>query len=271
MKLLCLALSMAGGISAWAATVYSSLPSPLPPNTPSESYEANALSEFGDLVQLASGPAVLQSATIAMSDWAYLSNWTGSVNGTTITSAGFYEPLTLNLYSAGAGNSVGSLFASYTVDAFIPWRPEPSAACVNAPNNVNNAWLGPDGNCYNGALSTVTFLLGGVSVPDQFIYGVAFNTQDSGYSPTGVSGPYNSLNFGVTLSPPTVGSNPLPQSYIAFSSEYGSPAVPFGYADSSSYIGEIDFQADTPEPTSMTLLGIGLLGICLVHLRRALA
>jgi hypothetical protein len=207
-----LVLAVMVGLPAWGETVfYSSLPVPLPPNTVSESYEADAVSEFGGLVQLAGGPAILPFATVAMSDWNYESEWTAYLNGTTITTAGFYLPLTLNLYDLGAGDSVGPLFASYTIpDAFIPWRPEPSAVCVNDPNNYNNAWLGPNGHCYNGSLSTVTFDLGGVSAPGEFIYGVTFNTRDSGYSPTHVLGPYDSLNFGLTASSPSVGSNPLP-------------------------------------------------------------
>src|SRR5262249_11263711 len=42
------------------------------------------------------------------------------------------------------------------------------------------------------------------------IYGVSYNTQTWGYNPIGVGGPYVSLNFGLAQVPPTVGSNPFP-------------------------------------------------------------
>lgn len=255
MKLCHLALAIMVAVPAWAgAIVYSSLPAPLPPNQPSIGYEASGISEFGDLVQLANGPADLLSATVGMSDWAPESDWSGDIGqtlgGSDITVAGFTVPLTLTLYEVNAGDSVGSLIGSYTVDASIPWRPAPGGGCPN------NGWLASDG-CHSGSLSTVTFELPNVSVPDEFIYGLAFNTADYGYSPTGVDGPYESLNFAVTLSAPSAGSNPQGgQGYASAASP------PMSSTGTGGYIGEIEFDA-APEPASTTLAGLGLLGLCL--------
>jgi hypothetical protein len=269
MKLYYLAFALMAGVPAWAdSAVYSSLPAPLPPNTPSEGYEAQSLAEFGDLVQLANGPAVLLSATVAMSDWAYESEFSGSLNGSTITPDGFYVPLTLTLYSVGAGNSVGLPIQAFNLDALIPWRPEPNpTGCPTGPdypNNINNQWQASNGTCYNGALSTVTFDLGSILAPGQFIYGLAFDTTNYGSHPTNVAGPYDSLNFGVTpaASGPSVGSNPVGYNYVA---QHGGGFGPSGY-DSSS-IGQIEFDS-TPEPANMTLAGMALLGLFL-GLRRA--
>jgi hypothetical protein len=165
-----------------SSIIYNNIPNPLPPNVPSEPYEAVQSGEFGGLIQFAGGGSSynLINATVAMSDWALGSDY--APNGTTITASGFYVPLTLNLYNVGSGNSVGSLIVAETIDAFIPWRPEASPGC-------GTAWLASNGNCYNGSLSTVTFDLTGVTVPDEIIYGLAFNTTDYGTSPTGVLGP----------------------------------------------------------------------------------
>jgi hypothetical protein len=47
-------------------------------------------------------------------------------------------------------------------------------------------------------------------VPDQIIYGVAYNTWTWGANPIGISGPYISLNFGLAQVAPSAGSNPFP-------------------------------------------------------------
>jgi hypothetical protein len=253
-----------------STVVYSTLPNPLPPNLPSLGYEATSTSEFGGLIAFAGGESSysLGGATVAMSNWAPASQWTGAMNGTTITSSGYYVPLTLNLYNVGASASVGSLIASDTVDAFIPWRPAASPGC-------GSGYRGSDGACYNGSLSTVTFKLAGVSVPGQIIYGLAFNTTNYGASPTGVAGPYDSLNFGLATTGTTVGSQPLPDtaywntSYPGFYTDGGASGVGTFRQDTewTGLSGAIEF--DTPEPPSLLMLGTGLLGLAVIFGRKA--
>lgn len=254
--------------------VFNNLPSPLPGNISSLGYEATSTGEFGGLIQFAGGSSSydLTSATVAMSDWALESTWASAINGTTITASGFYVPLTLSLYQVGVDNTVSALIASDTVDALIPWRPEASAGC-------GTAWLASDGKCYNGSLSTVTFDLTGVTAPGKIIYGLAFDTTNYGVNPTGVDGPYDSLNFGLSTTSPTAGSEPLPDTAYWETSNAGD------YADGGAsgvgtfrqdtnwnpYSGAVEFSAlaPAPEPTSLLLLGTGMLSLAGICLRRA--
>jgi hypothetical protein len=141
------AVSLLASSDAMADNVYSTLPSPTVPNLPSLGYQANQTAEFGGLVQLVGTSTPLSAVTVALSNWAYESEYEPVG-----TSAGFDEDLTLNLYNVGAGDPVGSLIATETITDLVPWRPEPDPTDC-APGS-NNDYLGSDGNCYSGSLST---------------------------------------------------------------------------------------------------------------------
>lgn len=245
------------------SVIYTTVPNPLPPNVPSLGYEATSTQEFGDVIQFDGTDRNLSTVTVGMSNWAYESSWEPLG-----TSTGFTLPLTLNLYNVGPGNTVGSLISTQTVDGFIPWRPEPDGC---APG-----YTAADSNCYSGSLSTVTFDFTGTSVPDSIIYGLAFNTTDHGYTPTGVPGPYESLNFALSDVSPTVGSNPLPDtsywntSFAGFYDDGGAGGVGTLRQDQSwsPYSGMIEFDATSgaavPEPRYTALAGgLVLLGVVL--------
>ncbi len=245
--------------------LYSTLPGVLPPNLPSLGYQATQTAEFGGLVQPVSG-GQLATATVAMSDWALESSFEPVG-----TSAGFNQLLTLTIYAAGAGNSVGSVLGSVTTDAFIPWRPEASEGC-------GTAYRADDGNCYNGSLSLVTFDFTslGIDLPSEFIYGLAYNTETWGANPIGVDGPYDSLNFGLSTTGPSVGSQPFP------GTAYWNTSTASDYADGGAggvgtfrldsnwapYSGAIEFDGTAPEPSTCALIGLGLLGLGFLRRRR---
>jgi hypothetical protein len=250
-----------------AATIYSSIPSPLPPNVVSLGYQATQTSEFGDLIQLAGTGRVLTHVTLAMSDWALASDWP-SFPGS--TGPAWSHPLTLNLYTvdnSGANPAPGTLIATRTQTFAIPWRPPADPTCPGG-----TGWRASDGNCYSGLAFTVTFDFTGTVVPSQIIYGVAFNTQTWGYSPIGTPGPYVSLNFGLSTQPPTVGSNPFPDT------AYWNTQTAANYADGGAgglgvfrrdtgwtpFSGAISFEAqDAVEVPTLSPLGLLLLAFTL--------
>jgi hypothetical protein len=200
-----LLLAACSPLAALATVIYDSIPAPLPPNVPSLGYQATQTSEFGDLIQFAGTGRLLNRVTLAMSDWALAADYPSFPGSSGPT---WNHPLTLNLYNvdnSGPNPAPGALIATRTQTFAIPWRPPADPTCPGG-----TAWRASDGNCYSGLAFTVVFDFTGTAVPNQIIYGVAFNTQTWGYHPIGAPGPYVSLNFGLAQLPPAVGTNPFP-------------------------------------------------------------
>jgi hypothetical protein len=188
-------------LAAGATTTYNAIPSPLPPNLPSLGFEATSTAEFGDDVLLAAGPRRLGTVTVTMSDWALAATYPS------LPASGWSHPITVNLYNvdhSGIVPAVGSLIATKTQTFAIPWRPAADPTCSDPV-----AWRAGDGNCYHGLAFNITFDLTSlnVSLPNEVIYGIAYNTADYGALPIHAAGPYNSLNVGVAEGAPTAGTD----------------------------------------------------------------
>lgn len=173
-----------------ASIIYDAIPDPLPPNMASVGFQATQTSEFGDYIHLGGVNRELRTVTITMSIWALHSEYPAMSN------AGFDHPITLNIYNVVAGsplNTIGSLIATKTQTFTIPWRPEADPTCPGG-----TAWRAGDNQCYNGMAFNITFDLSSqnITLPDDIVVGVAYNTQSYGDAPLGVTGPYNSLNVG---------------------------------------------------------------------------
>ncbi|RYD60787.1 MAG: hypothetical protein EOP84_36545, partial [Verrucomicrobiaceae bacterium] len=163
---------------AHADTVFDNLPAALPGNYPSLGYQATQTSEFGNRIGLGGTARLLNSITVGMSSWA-----TGAP-GTTFT-----HDLTINIYGAGSGNAPGALLGTSTQTFTMPYH---------------------DGtNGFSGTAFLATFNLASLSLtlPDQIVIGLAYNTANYGANPMGSNGPWNSLNFGLIASAPTVGTD----------------------------------------------------------------
>ena len=254
--------------TAQADVIYNSIPSSLPTNLPSLGYEATSTSQFGDEIQFAGHARNLTQVGITLSDWALYSSY-GDQNTASFTSsaAGWSTPLTLNIYNVGAGDTVGSLIASQTINPTILWRPAADTAC-------GSGFLGSDGQCYNGLAQNVTFDFTGTVVPDKIVYGLVFNTQNYGPTPTGASGPYNSLNFALNdTSGPSVGTDVNPDG-VFWNTSYGpflaNPANGNQFAQDTNwapYVPAAQFTA-VPEPSSLALFGAALLALGFLEFRR---
>ena len=218
----------AGQVQAQGVSVYNNIPSPMPPNVPSLGYQATSTAEWGDHVMLAGTQRRAASATVLMSNWALNSSYPS------MAATGYQHPITLNVYAVGTGPTVGALLGTVTQSFMIPWRPEADPTCPGG-----TAWRAGDGNCYNGFAFPITFDLRplALTLPNEVIVSVAYNTNTWGYSPIGAPGPYESLNVGA-VAPPSVGTDVEPDATF-WNTKYG----PF-YADGGSG-GVGTFRRDT--------------------------
>jgi hypothetical protein len=208
----------AAQVFAQGLPIYSNIPNPLPGNLISQPFQAQQASEFGDRVTFAPGTGRnLLSVVQTMSSWGCESGAWYLGNCSTTPGATFSHPITLNIYNIGAGNTPGSLIGTVTQTFAIPYRPSASPA-----NCSGGRWYDASANaCYNGYAVNITFNVGGLNLvlPNEVVYGIAFNTSNYGAAPLGpqpcsatVAGcGYDSLNVAVAdPGAPSVGSNPNP-------------------------------------------------------------
>ena len=180
------AIFCATTVAAQSTVVFNSIPYPTPGNVASLGYQCCATSEFGDEIKLAVGtPRHAGYATVLMSSLSLRANYPALDN------AGYMHPITLNIYLDAASAMAHTPVKTVTQNFLIPWRPVADPSC-------GTAWKSVDGNCYGGYAFPIVFDLTALNytLPEQFIFGVAYNTNTWGYSPLGVPGPYESLNVG---------------------------------------------------------------------------
>ena len=239
---------LSSAVGANAAVIFDNTLVPLPANVPSLGYQAEQTSEFGNELSFAGTSRNLANVQIVMSDGAIQTNWPGFGDAT-----GYDQSITLNFYNPGSGTTVGTLIASKSEIVHVPWYTPNSATGIAFP---------------------VNFDFTGVTVPDTVIFGVAYNTQTYGANPIGVPGPYISLNYGVAVVAPSVGTDVNPDD------AYWNTSRASNYADGGA-AGVGTFREDTgwapyaamiqvstvPEPTSMVMLALGSL-MLLLHRRR---
>ena len=191
----CLAFAASAG-AVGSTDVYNATPSPLPPNVASLGFEATSTSEFGDHVNLAGTNRVLNTVTVTMSDWALYADYAADARYVA-NNATWTHPITVNVYSShlDANGVPDTLLATKTQNVTIPWRPVADPTCPTP-----TAWRSlSDGQCYNGIAFNATFDLSSpnVTLPNDVIVSVAYNTADYGATPIHAAGPYNSLNVGI--------------------------------------------------------------------------
>jgi hypothetical protein len=214
------ALAPAG---AAPTVIYNNIPSPQPGNMPSQAFEAQSASEFGGQVSFAGAARLNPKVTVLMSSWGCQAGHWFSGDCSTTPGATFSEPVTLNVYNVGAGNTVGTKIGTVTQTFQIPYRPSASPTCGDG------RWS--DGtDCFNGYATPISFNVSGLTLPNNAIISVAYNTTHFGYAPIGEGAAcytsaggcgYDSLNVALTY-PPTVGTVPNPSDAYLNSSWSGA-------------------------------------------------
>ena len=200
--------------------VYDAIQVPAPVSLPSLGYEATSTKEFGDDIYLAGTARHLVSTTVALANWALQSTPTNvafcAANPSSCSATGFRHPITMNVYSVDRSAPVpkpGTLLGSVTQTVDIRWRPEDDPSCDTPADPptvpvavLNHQYRGSDGICHSGYITNVTLDLtaANITVPDEIIVGIAYNTTHYG-SPAlgGAGGPYDSLNVALVPAPTT--------------------------------------------------------------------
>lgn len=212
-------------IDAAPDNIYDSIPAIYPGSFPSLGYEATSTDEFGDHISFDGSSRALDSVEISLTNWACENDY-DNVSGTWVPNRGtseacvttlgsfFAHPITLNIYevdNSGVDPAIGSLIASVTDTFDIPFRPSWDSVNCPAPSTdvpFGGTWYDPVlGACVHGYAFNITFDFStlGVTLPEEVIFGVAYNTANHGAAPLGTAGPYSSLNVSLATVPPTVG------------------------------------------------------------------
>jgi len=171
-----------------------------PSNLPSLGAEAYSFASLGDDIRFAAGPRRLNNVTVTLSSWACVQGTWFNADCVTPAGATFALPLTLTISDTG-----GNVLASSTQTFAVPYRPSASAKCGDG------RWYSSGlKTCFNGFADDVTFNFGGnVTLPDEVVYALSYNTTHHGPSPIGDGAacfgteagcPYDSLNIALNTS-----------------------------------------------------------------------
>src|SRR5881392_4446377 len=148
--------------------IYNDIPNTLAGNYPSQPFEAQSASEFGDRLAFTGVARKLTTVTVTMSSWGCQSGHWYSGDCVTPSGATFTHPITINVYAVGSGNQPGALLATKTQAVAIPYRP--SADLVNCTGGDAGKWYSAGENhCYNGYAANITIDLSslGATLPNQ--------------------------------------------------------------------------------------------------------
>jgi hypothetical protein len=194
-------------------TVYDSIGPSVPGNVVSLGYQATQTSEFGDRVGLAGTARLLTSVTVEMSSWACQTGAWNTGDCATSPSATFSHPLTITLHNVDTSTgALGSVIATKTDTFAIPYRPSADPTCADPKQ-----WKDSGGICNSGIAAPVTFYFdASITLPEQLVWGLSFNTTSYGPAPIGASAcsataqgcAYDALNVGLSeAASPTAGTD----------------------------------------------------------------
>ena len=233
-----------------SGVIYNSVVTPLPGNFPSQPFEAQQVSEFGNAVNFSSGAShTITKVVVTMSSWGCASGSWSLNTCSTPEEALFSLPITLNVYGPSTdGTNPGAKIASVTNTFKIDYRPSASPMCTGS--DAGKWYDKTSKTCFNGLAQNITFDVKNVKVGTSAIFGIAYNTTHYGYAPIGerttcFSAPqgcgYDSLNVALTQDPTdvTMGSSVVP------GKDWLNTSYPSFYAD-SGVAGLNTFRIDSP-------------------------
>ena len=252
-------VSTMGSKAAPSEVVYDALPSVSPvTNYPSLGYQATRTVEFGDYVHLEGTNRVLDKVTVTMSNWALYETYSSDSRYMN-DSDNWTHPITLNIYSNNLdGDGVpDELLATVTQEVVIPWRPVQDDSCDLYGGY--RGWADSNDNCFNGLAFNAVFDMSSLNVtlPDDVIIGVYYNTQSYGDNPLGVNGPYNSLNVAVPNGQNVSAGTDDNTDNVYWDTTYPSYTAGFREDEGWTPNGTVAFKVEAKEHTN--LYGVGKL------------
>lgn len=230
--------------------IFDSIPAVYPGSFPSLGYEATSTDEFGDHISFAGTARSLQTVDVSLTDWACENDGTRAAADPCITTPGsfFVHPITLNLYAvdySAVDPAPGVLLGTVTASFNIPYRPSWDSVNCPAPASdipFGGTWFDPVlGYCVHGYAFTISFDFSSLNLtlPNEVIYGIAYNTADYGAAPIGIPGPYNSLNVSLDTVPPTVGTDVEPGT-LFWDTSYGPFYCDLGIGGTDTFRRDAD-------------------------------
>ena len=194
-----------------AAVVFNQIPATLDLSYTSYSFSANHSRAIGNYVQLDGTERYLNAVTVTMVTWAQQSEYLSSTYADYSNAAGWNHYVELVLYAVdNTGSSpVLNYVAGSGANVLIPWRP--TVVPPGYPETGTSPY--PD----EGFAFNLNFQFDGtVQLPDQLVVSVNYDTQNYGYDPMLVPGPFNKLNVAADSSiQPTVGTDLSSNVYVS--------------------------------------------------------
>jgi hypothetical protein len=161
-------------------TVFRNNPDALNLSYQSLSFAGQQTWGFGDLVGFAGTARNLESVDAVMVTWSKAEDYPELAAA---DPSGWRHEVTLSVYSMDASGVLGFI-GEVTREIFVPWRP------LSLPNG--------DPYPHNGYAFTAHFdFPDGLALPEQAMFMIDYDTQNTGFYPIGTSGPYNQLNVAV--------------------------------------------------------------------------
>ena len=171
-------------------TVFDNTPVTLPLSYSSLSFSAQNVNALGNYVRLGGNARKAESCGVILVNWARAAQYPALA---AVNPAGYLHPITITLYAVGPDMQFEFL-TDVTRTVLVPWRPE----------------LLPNGQPYpfNGTAFRIDLdFPQGITLPEQVLVMVDYNTEASGFDPIGIPGPYNQLNVALGGTIPSVGTD----------------------------------------------------------------